>query len=268
MNIQDLPFEELKKRILSRDNLIYDIELARRIAERKEPESTFFFEAYSIPFLQDIAIWIAHENSYRGVLGFYYDYVSSPLVTNEYGLRVPQFRLLRQYKANNQAHLYTYVMVCTQREARRYFGRKKPGSLIVGETKSFDFERAFLNKIDCEDETAFLHSDNEEIGWEILNAFFYEDVVNEEEHAKRIEKVKKAFDWLQEKDRLVLQLVVIEDKSGLDAFKQMKQYLSPKSRDNDVDKWDDKAKEDTISLWKTRALRHLEAIVRDPNLKI
>ena len=268
MELQELSFEELRTRVLFREGIKYDLEFARRIADRKERESNFFFNEYSVPFLQDIAVWIAHEDSYRAVLGFYYDYVSAPLEKNDDDILIPRFRMLRQYDGRRGAHLYTYVMRGTYREAIRYYRKDKPGSLVVGPKEPYDFERAFMNRIGCENEEAFIHADNDEIGWEILNAFFYEEADSEAEHEQRIKKVKKAYDWLQEKDRLVLQLVVIEDKSGLEAFEQLKQYLRPKSKNEVIDEWSSKKKQDTVSLWKTRALEHLEAIVKDPNLNV
>ena len=262
MNTTELSFVDLKKLISCRRDIIYDIEFAHRVAERWESESDFFFGEYSIPFLQDIAFNIAHESSYRAITGFYYDFVSSPLLTVQ-GSEIPQFHLLRGYKGQRGAHLYTYVMVCTWRRAIRYFDRKKPGSLVLGGKESYDFTKSFLTKLECTDQESFFSSQNDEIGWEILNAFFCEEVGSEEEHIMRIKKVKKAFNWLKEKDRLVLQYLVIDDKSGLEAFELLKRYLRPKSTTERIENWDDIKKQNTMSLWKTRALKHLESIVRD-----
>ena len=119
MNTADISFDELKKMISHRQDIIYDIEFAHRVAERWELESGFFFGEYSIPILQDIAFKIAHESNYRAITGFYYDFVSAPLIKVQ-GIEIPQFNLLRAYKGQRGAHLYTYVMVCTWRKAIRY----------------------------------------------------------------------------------------------------------------------------------------------------
>lgn len=267
MSLTDLPFQELKKGILSRRDLSFDFEFARRVIERMEPESEFFFGEFSIPFLQSIAASVAHANSYRDLLGFYYDFVSAPLTEDENGIEVPSFQALRSYKGRNGAHLYSYLMSITWRHAVYVYRKPKRGDLIVGRTRPFDFERAFLNKIHCEDQEAFITAENKEIGWEILNAFFYEEAESEQEHRIRLEKIKKGFDWLQEKDRLVLQYLVIDEMTGLKAFDLLKSFLRPKMAGT-VELWSDKKKQDTMSLWKTRALAHLETIVKNPNLKV
>ena len=120
-----------------------------------------------------------------------------------------------------------------------------------------------MTKLECSNLESFYESNNEEIGWEILNAFFCEEVESEEEHIMRIRKVKKAFNWLKEKDRLVLQYLVIDDKSGLEAFELLKRFLRPKSKTERIENWNDIKKQNTMSLWKTRALTHLENIVRN-----
>lgn len=267
MSLTDLSFQELKKGILSRRDLSFDFEFARRVVERMEPESEFFFGEFSIPFLQSIAVSVVHANSYRDILGFYYDFVSAPLTEDENGIEVPYFKVLRSYDGRHGAHLFSYLMSITRREAISVYCKPKRGDLVVGRSRPFDFERAFLKKINCENEEAFLSAENEEIGWEILNAFFYEDVESEEEHLIRIQKIKKAFGWLQEKDQLVLQYLVIDEMSGLKAFDLLMSYLQPKKAGM-VEFWSKKKKQDTMSLWKTRALAHLETIVKNPSLKV
>lgn len=265
MNPHDLVFEELKTLIHSRKSIVYDIEFANRVVQMLEKESNFFFGEFSRPFLQTIALKIAHEKSYRELMGFYYEYVSAPLLKDERGIETPRFKLLAGYKGQRGAHLYTYVMVCTWRKAIKYFDRKKPGSLVLGNKESYDFEKSFKEDFECSplDFLSCSQNKKEEIGWEILNAFFYEEVECEEVHLIRIKKIKKAFSWLQEKDRLVLQYLVIEDKSGLEAFELLQHYLRPKSKTEILEEWNDKQKQNTMSLWKTRALKHLERIIKE-----
>lgn len=268
MEMINLSFEVLKRKVVARDNVSYDIEFARRVANSMRLESSFFFGDFSRPFLSIIANKIAHEKSYRDILGFYYDFVSEPIIESEQGVNIPHFKLLTGYIGQRGAHLYTYVMVCTWRKAIKYFDRKKPGSLVLGGNTSFDFEDTIQGLVESSEDKQYRDKQDADFGWEILNAFLYEDIGIDEEHQARIKKVKKAFNWLQEKDRKVLQYVVIEDKSGLETFELMKQYLQFKSDKIDVENWDDKKKQDRVSLWKIRAIERLEVIVKSPNLKI
>lgn len=268
MDIRELSFEALKEKVTQHSGLVYDFEFARRVAERMTLESEFFFGKFSEPFLNDFAIWIAHENSYRDLMGFYYEYIASPFIENEVGVNIPEFNVLRKYDWRRKARLYTYVMTCTYREVVSKYRKKKPGDLVVGGKAPFDVEVLLLKRFQCDNLNDFLRSENEDIGWEILCAFFYDEDKDEIPFELRKKRIKKAFEWLQEKDRKVLRLLVTGEKSGLEAFEVMKSYVKPKYRGDDVDEWSDKEKQDTMASWKYRALERLEKLYKDPNMII
>lgn len=260
--------EEIIERIRNRSSLVFDAEFARRVAEMYRIESEFFFGVFSKPFLEDFAIWIAHEKSYRDLLGFYYEFISAPIVEESNGMGVPQFKCLRQYDFRRGAHLYTYVMVCTYRQVVRCYRKKKPGDIVVGRNASLEDEVTLLQRLKCKDWDDFLHSNNADIGWEILCSFFADEDESELSFEMRKKRMKKAFDWLQEKDKKVLKLTVLEGKTGLEVFERLKSYVKPTREGDDVDEWSDKKKQDTVSGWKTRAMKRLRIIYKDSNMNV
>lgn len=79
----------------------------------------------------------------------------------------------------------------------------------------------------------------------------------------QIKCVKDAYSQLNEKDREVLRLLIIEKKTSIEAFPILSQYITPRPKEgrNPEEikaKWTDKQKQDAISLIKGRALEHLQ----------
>ena len=75
--------------------------------------------------------------------------------------------------------------------------------------------------------------------------------------------VRKAFQMLSERYRLVLHYLVIEKMSALDAFPLLDSYIHPRPKDgltsDEVKKaWSSKQRQDALSLLKGYALKHLQ----------
>lgn len=74
--------------------------------------------------------------------------------------------------------------------------------------------------------------------------------------------VKQAFQSLSERDKLVLQYLVIEKRSGVETYSLLQEYIKPEPKngytsDEIKQSWSLKQKQDAISLLKGRALKKL-----------
>ena len=103
-----------------------------------------------------------------------------------------------------------------------------------------------------------------------ISALVTEDdevIETHEEHEAKITKVIRSFELLPEKDRKVLEYLVFDKMSNIDAFDVMKGYVQPKPGSKPIEEWNNKKKSDTVSVWRDRALIHLEDIYNDPRNK-
>ena len=258
----NLSYEDLVDKLKRKSHIVYDLEFARRITSNQKKEVNYFFESYSIPFLDNIAKTIAHENGYRDILGWYNDFVAPPYIDNR-----PQYGKVASYKGEKFARLYSWMIRITTNEAYKEWDPNKKGKLSLGRTESHDFESPFLRRKGYEEEE-FFSTEDSELGWEVLTGFITDEVIEtHEEHEAKITKVIRSFELLPEKDRKVLEYLVFDKMSNIDAFDVMKGYVQPKPGSKPIEEWNNKKKSDTVSVWRDRALIHLEDIYNDPRNK-
>jgi len=103
---------------------------------------------------------------------------------------------------------------------------------------------------------------------EILEYVDYESLLQcdrpaDEQDDVQLTMVKKAYERLSDRDRDVLRELIIEKKSGLEAFSALEHYICPKPHDGlsseELKKsWTQKQKQDAMSLMKGRALERLQ----------
>lgn len=258
-----LSYDDLVDKLNNKFHIVYDLEFARRITSNQKKEVNYFFDTYSVPFLDYIAKTLAHENGYRDILGWYSEFVSSPYIDNK-----PQYGKVASYKGENFAHLSTWMIRITTNEAYKEWNPNKKGKLSLGRTESHDFESPFLRRKGYEEEEEFFSTEDSELGWEVLTGFITDDVVETpEEHEAKITKVIHSFELLPEKDKMVLEYLVFDKMSNIDVFELMKEYVKPKPESAPVERWNNKRKSDTVSVWRDRAFNHLENIYNDPRNK-
>lgn len=261
-HLSNLSYDDLIAKLKKKSHIVYDLEFARRITSNQKKEVNYFFDPYSVPFLDNIAKTIAHESGYRDILGWYNDFVSPPYIDNK-----PQYGKVASYKGENFAHLYSWMIRITTNEAYKEWDPKKKGKLSLGRTESHDFESPFLKRKGYEEEE-FFSSEDPELGWEVLTGFITDEVAETpEEHEAKITKVIHAFELLPEKDKVVLEYLVFDKMSNIDAFELMKGYVRPKPGSAPIEEWNNKKKSDTVSVWRDRAFIHLEDIYNDPRIK-
>ena len=75
-------------------------------------------------------------------------------------------------------------------------------------------------------------------------------------------RMKRAFAMLKERDQKVLEYLVIEKMSGIDAYMLLESFVHPQAKDGLTSdevkaQWTLKQKQDVVSLMKGRALKHL-----------
>ena len=81
------------------------------------------------------------------------------------------------------------------------------------------------------------------------------------------QKIDYVFSKLPEREVKVIKLMVMNSLSGLEAFEEMKSYLSERAK-TPVDTWTNKQKQDAMALLRARALKHFNKIVENEKIDI
>lgn len=226
---------------LSKHNIDANIEFAFRIVHNYHEEIEYFLGDFSDPILAYISNHITQNENVRTE---YYQYLGRPF--DEDGAN-PEWRSIQLYKANNGCSLNSYVngIAC------RYFCRitnakKKRAEKEVGLIENLDYN-------------ALLKCDRAE-----------EDFPIKEEDPNNA-RVRRAFEMLDERDKMTLSLLVVEAVSGLEAFDVLSDYMNPEDVKDEngnvvitgreaMKSWTNKQKQDSVALLKGRAIKHLSKI--------
>lgn len=234
-NTAELAFCSLTqlKRLLRQQNLSAEYEFIRRISNNNVQEVHFFLNEYSIPMLnsigKDIHTDIVIDTS--GKVTYYHE-----LMTPFYlfiSARNKEWHKLLLFKNKKNAHLTAYLSCITS----RFFYKEK-----------IKEENNDLNK-----KTISLQ-ENEDI------AILLEQVRNPDDttNPALVELALKAKNMLpEERDRKVLELLVMDDTDTLDAFEELSAYIIPSPSSPPIVDWDNKRKQNAVSLLKLRAKEHL-----------
>ena len=240
-------FESIKRDVNGKHPTFeYELEFIRRITLKENSITSltarnFFLKEYSTPMLSSIAADLFHCG-YKEIYGEYYEFISQENPET----KVPFYKLTL-FQGKNNSNLKSYTSTITT----RYFTNKK---IVDDKTKN-------KTRLVSIDEGQTLKTDV--FGGEaIYNPWFALLLDKEVKKDGVLEtKVNKAFAELPEREQLVINLMVKDNASGLEAFEDLKDYLNPRE-DNPISEWDDKNKQDAMALLKGRALKHLKKILR------
>lgn len=234
-NTTELVFLSLPqlKRLLRQQNLYAEYEFIRRISNNNVQEVHFFLNEYSIPMLNsigkdihaDIIIDVSGKVTYyHDLMAPFYFFISA---------RNKEWHKLLLFKNKSNAHLTAYLSCITS----RFFYKEK-----------FKEGNNDINK-----KTISLQ-ENEDI------AILLEQVKNPDATTDPVlvALALKAKNMLpEERDRKVLELLVMDDTDSLDAFEELSAYIIPAPSSPPIVDWDKKRKQNAVSLLKLRAKEHL-----------
>lgn len=224
-NLTACSLRELKLQMKKDPDYAANKELANRVVQNNSEAVNYFLTDLSEPIVKHIEFDIMK----RDVYGDYYIFISAPI--NEES--IPQWKKVSQYKGDN-CQLNTYVSCIACRHFCKIAQKEKEDNLRNGDMIEY-------------------------VDYESLLGYDYHD----EEESETSIRMRKAYNNLSEKDREVLRLLLIENKSGIDAFPALSQYITPKPKEGMTseqvkESWSTKQRQDAMSLLKGRALDHLK----------
>lgn len=230
-----LPLKVLSRLLEGDENCVYNKEFQRRIISNDNSSVNYYVGDFSYDIIQYIQSHITHSN----ILTEYYQFLSSPI--NETS-KLPIWYNVSLYEGRNGGSLHTYTSnICI-----RYF------------CKLVKTENERNNK---------LHSLQDDLHYETLISYGNDDEHDDEhddEYLIKIEKLSAALSQLNERDLKVLDELVIKKQNWQVAFNELKIYLNPKpingltNKDDIINSWTNKQKQDAMSLLKGRAILKLK----------
>ena len=203
-----------------------NLELARRVVLNQPAEVNFYLGPYNQGLLNKINFSRGCD-SYTDLFFFLADPFDEATGT-------PKWKKVSLYKAIN-CSLQTYTSTIAWRHFTKIINKERDSGKKTTELLEFcDYES--LIKCDRPEE----ESDNLD---------------------QRL--MKEAFQSLKDRDQKVLQYLVIEKKTGVEAYELLKDYINPEPKNNLTsdeikENWSLKQKQDAVSLMKGRALKKLQ----------
>lgn len=209
-----------------------NIQFAQLVYQQEPLNTRYFFGDYSYPILKWIAISFFRKDQIENVIytlyGDYYEFVSYPIDD----FNNTQWYQLKTYRGENGMKLKTWLMS----NFYQYFTKRK-----IKIEKQHDKENGLLDFIDYVSLISLDICDNE---------------LSDEEHYCR-ERLKKAWQLLSDKDKRIIDYLVIEKLHWRDAYEELNCYIRPRNGREAMTSWTDKRKQDALAMMKARAIEHL-----------
>lgn len=218
---------ELKKRLNKDADYTANKELAKMIVLNESKAVNYYLTEIGIPIMRHIENSIMH----RDITADYYIFLSSPYDNQQ---EKPLWHPVDLYRGIN-CLLSSYTSSITCRHFYKLANKEKRISEKEGELLEYvDYE----SLIRCE-------------------------TMPDEEDDSQLRCVRKAYQMLSERYRLVLHCLVIKKMSALDAFPLLDSYIHPRPKgeltsDEVKRAWTNKQRQDALSLLKGYALKCLQ----------
>lgn len=211
-----------------------NLQFAKLVIKGEPCNTKYFFGDYSYEIIKWIAITVFSvkakfvDDFIYTLYGDYFEFVANPIGDDN----KPQWYQLSSYKGYNNMKLKSWLM----NNSHQYFARKKKKedlrALSEGEMLDFVDYEALVNLGDSQENL----SDEECIYRERLN---------------------KAWSLLSDKDKKIINKLIIEKLNWKDAFEELKEFINPRDGRQVMESWTDKRKQDALAMMKIRAVQHL-----------
>lgn len=229
------PLIQIKQVLLDkhREGRDADLELARRVVCNNVPSVNYYMGEFSDGIVDYVKRAICNGKDPRSEM---FVILSSPIQSDG----TPAWHRVSLYRAYKGCSLQTYTRNISIRELIK----------IEKKDKASNPSKEFLDFLDYES-LLKCESSSDDIGYEEKSTMFH--------------KVKEAFLKLNYRDRLVIQLLIIEKHPALEVFNQLSPYMHPKANNGKtpeevISMWSNKQKQDAISLMKGRAVSKLSKL--------
>lgn len=248
-----ISFGVIKKGVIGKHpDLLLENEFVRRIVminhcPQGEEARSFFLGDYSSPILGYVAKSVYCNEFYQELLGEYYEFISKE------NKQIPYYKLTL-YSSFNNSTLRNYITVIT---VRYFVNLKKKEDNIDKQTSSIDGASTITTK----------ENGNNVIENPWFNILISNRTNNDESSfsAESYKKIEYVFSKLPERDVKIIQLMIMDDLSGLEAFEELKEELKETAR-IPISTWSVKQKQDAMALLKGRALKHFKKITEDEKI--
>ncbi len=227
--------EQYEKLWLSLDlSVDANLQFARHVMDREPYNTKYFFGDYSYEIIKWIAITLfsvrASETDdyiYK-IYGDYFEFVTNPIDD----FNQPQWYQLKTYKGLNNMKLKSWLM----KNAHQYFARKKKAddkrNFVEGEMIEF-------------------------VDYEVLLGLGDSHESLSDEDCIYRKRLAAAWSRLSEKDKDIIQHLVLDKLNWRDAFDELSEYLNPKGGRQVMETWSDLRKQKALAMMKSRAVEHL-----------
>ena len=214
---KDLPFD-----------INANLEFARLIYEDEEAHNIrYFFDQFSIPILKWIALNVYSgqqiDKTLPNILGMYLTFLWDP----------KKWYQLKQYSGSNNLKLANWL----KRNGVQWFTRK-----VSAENKRENQETDLIDYVDYNS---------------LLSLSCYDENDKTDEELTRLHKLKHAWGQLNDQDKDILEILVIQKLHWSDAFEELNQYMNPIGGREQMQNWDDRHRQRALSALKARAILHL-----------
>lgn len=234
----DTPLTQIRQVLLDkhREGRDADLELARRVVSNNVPSVNYYIGEFSDGIVDYVKKAIYKGKDPRSDM---YVILSSPIQIDG----TPAWHRVSLYRAYKGCSLQTYTRNICIRELIKIEKKDKAKSSTTEFLDFLDYE----SLLKCESSS---------------------DEISDEEKSLMFHKVNEAYLHLNDRDRLVIKLLVIEKHSALEVFDQLSLYMHPKTKNGEtpeevISMWTNKQKQDAISLMKGRAVSKLAKLYFD-----
>lgn len=256
-SITDCSIILIKKNVESKHPILsYEKELIRRISSLEPNKQSreardYFLGDFSTPILAYVSTKIYHHSNWEEILGEYYEFISK----ENKETKTPYYKVTLYNQLKNST-LRKYVTVIT---TRYFVDEKVRDEKITERTISLDGSSTY---------------NEDKYGNVVIENPWFNLLIGNDGHNEGYDitpdvyqKIDYVFSKLPERDVKVIKLMVMNSLSGLEAFEEMRFYLS-KGAKTPVNTWTNKQKQDAMALLRARALKHFNNIVENEKIDI
>lgn len=252
-NLQAMTIPEIKRNICGKHpDLLVEKELIRRITLKEKCATRviaqdYFISDFSITILSYVSQRVYGKSCFEEILGEYYIFISKE------NKQTPYYKLTL-YNHINDSSFRNYVSTIT---IRYFTGLKKKNDKAEKLTVSIDGSTT---------------TKKEKNGDEVIDNPWYRLLVSSrgddgstEITPETYEKIEYVFSKLPPRDVKVIQLLVMEGMSCLDAFEELKDDLAKTAR-IPVATWTKKQKQNAMALQRAKSIKHFKKIVENEKI--
>jgi hypothetical protein len=208
-----------------------NLEFAKLVSEEEINNIQYFFADYSVPIIKWIAITIYSNKPLKYIIPFitsdYFFFAAEPI-----DKKGKHWKQLTSYKGINGQKLKSWLMHNAHQWFARKHSKQQKKENIEGELLEFvDYESLLMLGNDIADYSA--------------------------EELIYLKRLQKAWNLLSEKDKDIIQILIIDKLHWIDAYDELKDHIKPKKGKAAMESWPNKKKQDALASLKGRAVRHL-----------